>query len=273
MNHQQVSQHHSFDIALAAEYSIEEAILIHHFQHWIRVNRTLKRNQYEGRTWMFQTQEEVAAHFPYFKNRFVVFRIIQKLVDKAVLMEGNFNKSTYDRTKWYAFVDEEKFVPFIDNVHFRTMDREKPHNGLSESERPIPDTKTDTKTDTTAKADSPEQFETNRPRPRSDILFDFDKERFENIETKDIESWKELYPSADIDRELKAMTEWIHSNPHKAKNKKRWRAFINRWLSTTHEKNVNKEANRSRAYSQEIDRRPRDEAGNVKPSQYAGVFQ
>lgn len=270
-----MSQHHSFDIAVASEYSIEEAILIHHFQHWIRINRTLKRNQHEGRTWMYQTQEEIAANFPYFRNRQTVMRIIQKLVDKGVLMEENFNKAKYDRTKWYAFVNEGKFLPFIDNVHFRTMESSESNNGKFESERPIPDTKTDTKTDTTAKADSPEQFETNRPRPRSNILFDFSKEIFENIETKDIESWKELYPTVDINRELKAMTEWIHSNPHKAKNKKRWRAFINRWLSSTHERNVNSEALKAkRDYSgSDIDRRPRDEAGNVKPSQYAGVFQ
>lgn len=122
-----------------------------------------------------------------------------------------------------------------------------------------------------AKAHSSDQTETVRSK-HPEIKFSFDIYRFENIETRDLESWKELYPTVDIDRELKAMTEWIWSNQQKAKGKKHWRKFINHWLSKNYEQNINKEAYRSRGFSNEIDRRPRDKDGNVKPSQYAGLF-
>lgn len=101
------SSHHSFDIALAAELgSIELAILIHHFQYWINHNQKLDRNFKDGRTWMYQTREEIAAHFPYFSDD-MVRRYTDKLVCLGILRKGNFNKHKMDKTIWYAFENEE----------------------------------------------------------------------------------------------------------------------------------------------------------------------
>ena len=103
------SQHHSFDIHLATEFGIEEAILIHHFQHWVGVNRRLKRNFINGRTWTYQTREEIAAHFPYLNERKVKYAL-SNLIKKGILKRGNYNKKGFDKTGWYAFVNEEKFT-------------------------------------------------------------------------------------------------------------------------------------------------------------------
>jgi hypothetical protein len=150
------SLHHSFDVALASTYSIEEAILIHHFQHWIAINKRMGKNQIEGRTWTYQTQKYIAAHFPYFKNRLKILRLIDGLVKKKVLLEGSFNKKGFDRTKWYAFVDEDlylakvKYDPSLkeqddeneqSSVQNRTMDGSEVNNGMFRTEPPIPDTK------------------------------------------------------------------------------------------------------------------------------------
>lgn len=132
------SLHHSFDIDLAEKYGIPEAILIHHFQHWITINKRLKRNFHEGRTWTYQTLEEIAAHFPYFSTS-QVNRLLRKLTKLKVLKKGNFNKRKFDRTVWYAFFVEENFVD-------RQMHLAKSPNGDGEIATPIPDTKTDTET-------------------------------------------------------------------------------------------------------------------------------
>ena len=55
--------HMSFSVEHAEKYGLNEAIMIHHFQHWIEYNRTMKRNLIEGRTWTYQTQEEIAEAF------------------------------------------------------------------------------------------------------------------------------------------------------------------------------------------------------------------
>lgn len=148
-----LSQHHGFDIHLASKYGIEEAILIHHFQHWIQINKKLNRNFHEGRTWTYQTLDEIAAHFPYL-NKSKVFDTLEKLCngkprksknpDKhfdPVLIKGNFNTNRYDRTIWYAFFDEPKWIlgnPKIENGEPQNHDWENP--------TPIPDTKPYTKT-------------------------------------------------------------------------------------------------------------------------------
>lgn len=148
------SQHHSFDIALAEKYGMEEAILIHHFQHWIRHNKAMKRNFIEGRTWSYQSLEDIAAHFPYL-NQSKVFEIIERLCTgksrrstkqnldfQPVLMKGNYNKNPYDRTTWYAFVDESQWI--LANAKMENGDCQKEDWQMP---TPIPHTKTHTKTD------------------------------------------------------------------------------------------------------------------------------
>ncbi|HMG15008.1 MAG TPA: hypothetical protein VK590_06155 [Saprospiraceae bacterium] len=102
--------HHSFDVELAQYLgNVDLAILVHHFQHWIAYNKRLKRNFKHGRTWTFQTREEIAAHFPYWSYD-QVRRLTDKLVKKGILKKGRFNQRAIDKTIWYSFVDEEMFT-------------------------------------------------------------------------------------------------------------------------------------------------------------------
>ncbi len=105
----ETSINHSFDIYLAKEHSIEEAILIHHFLFWVHKNMRMKKNLKEGRTWVYQTLDEIASHYPYM-NKDSVHRYIDKLCKKGILLKGNFNKTKFDRTVWYAFNNEEMFT-------------------------------------------------------------------------------------------------------------------------------------------------------------------
>jgi len=135
-----MSQSHSFNVEFAQLYGIECAILINHFQFWIEQNQRMGRNFHEGRTWMFQTQKEIASHYPYWSED-VVYKLIKKLVDEGVLIKGNFNKKKFDQTKWYAFKFQEKFTK-PSNDGNESIERRKPSRQTTE---PIPDTNTDTK--------------------------------------------------------------------------------------------------------------------------------
>lgn len=137
-----MSLNHSFSVELAERYGIECAILIQHFQFWIEQNQAMNRNYYDNRTWMYQTQQEIAAIYPYW-NRDKVQDLIQKLVDYEVIIKGNYNKKGFDKTTWYAFKNEEMFT----KVRNRTMESGKPHNGEGETAQPIPDTSPDTSPD------------------------------------------------------------------------------------------------------------------------------
>lgn len=132
------SFNHSFSVDYAEKYGIECAILITHFQYWIRHNQKLKRNLHDGRTWMYQTQQEISAHFPYW-NRDSVNHHIAKLIKFGILKKGNYNKTQFDKTLWYAFENEEMFT----KGQNCPMERENVPNPMGESAQPIPYTKTD----------------------------------------------------------------------------------------------------------------------------------
>lgn len=113
INYQLSGMHHSYDIALVAQLeSFEQAVLIHHFQHWIRINRMdeskKKTHIHQGRCWMYQTKSEIQAHFSYMSDQKIRYAIDQ-LIEKGILLVGNFNKKKFDKTLWYAFRDEKAF--------------------------------------------------------------------------------------------------------------------------------------------------------------------
>lgn len=138
------SMHHSFDIDLASKYGMTAAILIHHFQHWISFNQKLKRNFIQDRTWTFQTRQEICSHFTYLSEK-EVRGAIRRLVEADVIMKGKFNKTPFDQTIWYAFVNEGEFLNNSYNVTKGPMEVAKGPIRCLQKGQPIPDTKQDTK--------------------------------------------------------------------------------------------------------------------------------
>jgi len=245
------SIHHSFDIELAAQYSVEEAILIHHFQFWIYQNKRLNRNFKEGRTWTYQTLEEIAAIFPYW-SKDQVRDLLYKLVTEKVRKTENkahepilLCKNYYDRTKWYAFINEIYFIGKSPRLNPQ-MEKGISPNGKRDIPTPIPDTKPDTKTSIINNTPIiASNSEITLSKPDFDINYDFIKHDFINITEQDKLSWKKLYPSIDLEIELLKAIEWIKSEPTKAKHKKKWRSFLRNWFSRANERASNKEAFRS----------------------------
>jgi hypothetical protein len=220
------SQHHSFDISLAKMYGVECAILIHHFQHWIRINRFGKRNLREGRCWTYQTRREIQMHFPYW-NVDEVRRLTDKLVSLGVLLKNNFNKSKVDKTLWYAFVDEKAFG--VDEESSNNLyERQKCQstgeiaNPVDESATPIPDTKnTDTKNTDKKEKDKKESSATPPPSADAEALFDFFlrkiKEKNPGFKNPNRSKWlTSLDALLRIDKrqleEIKAILEWKFTN-------------------------------------------------------------
>jgi hypothetical protein len=140
--------HHSFDILLAEKYGVEEAILIHHFQHWIRFNRQNGSNYRDGKTWTYQTRKEMAAHFTYWGYDKVKY-LCEKLVSLGVLETNNFNKKGFDKTLWYAFVNEEQMIGIKKSFTKgkNALGEGKSALSMGKSAQPIPNTIQDAKQD------------------------------------------------------------------------------------------------------------------------------
>jgi hypothetical protein len=137
---------HYFDIEVAAEYGVHSAIFINHFQFWIAKNRSAESNFHDGRTYTYGSNKSLAALFPYFTEK-QVRDTLKKLENGGVLVSGNYNKTAYDRTKWYAFVDEEKWLGSYGIPH-----PTKKSDLSDQKAQPIPDNITDNKKDSPAVA-------------------------------------------------------------------------------------------------------------------------
>jgi hypothetical protein len=107
---------HSFDIATAKKYGVEEAVFIENMRFWIEKNKANERHFYEGRYWTYNSAKAFTQLFPYWTTS-QVNRIIKKLETAGVLLPGNFNQSAYDRTKWYSLNEEIHFTESQNGNH------------------------------------------------------------------------------------------------------------------------------------------------------------
>ena len=93
-----------FDADIASLFGVDEAIMIQNLSFWIMKNEANGKHFHEGRFWTYNSVEAFTKLFPFWTAR-QIRRILQSLIDKGVVVTGNFNTSAYDRTTWYAFGD------------------------------------------------------------------------------------------------------------------------------------------------------------------------
>ena len=139
---------HTYNVEVAVEYGIEEAVLINHFAYWIADHAANDSNLNDGRYWTFDTAKALCSIMPEFKNEKRITYLINKLVENDILMKGNYNKLPFDRTLWFTFTDKgiqlmcehglasqeclTKIVESISQysgIHFLNLGNAKPKNG------------------------------------------------------------------------------------------------------------------------------------------------
>lgn len=127
---------HSFNSEIARDYNVDVAIIVNSFDFWLEKNAANNVNYYDGSYWTYNTTKALAQMFDYYSEP-QIRRIIKKMVDSEILIEGNYNKSAYDRTKWYAlsnaFIDKYKSILRIGKFHLP-----KSSNQNDEIGEPIP---------------------------------------------------------------------------------------------------------------------------------------
>lgn len=95
---------HNFDVELAKEYGILEAILIQNIYFWIEKNKANNKHFYDGRYWTYNSRKAFSEMFPYASEK-QIRRALEKLETLNILITGNYNKQWSDRTLWYSFSD------------------------------------------------------------------------------------------------------------------------------------------------------------------------
>lgn len=134
-----------FDGEHALRYGVNEAIMLHHIIFWIDTNAANKQNFFEGRYWTYNSTTAFMEQFPFW-SKDQIKRILKSLREQDVIMVGNFNKSGYDKTLWYALTDTfvQTAQPIEEN---NAIDGAKSRYRESGNTQPIPDNNTDSNTD------------------------------------------------------------------------------------------------------------------------------
>lgn len=127
---------HSFDVDIAKEYGILEAILLNHLWFWIKKNEANETNYYDDNYWTYNSTRAFNELFPYVSQR-QIQNALNHLKEEEIILTGNYNKSAYDRTLWYAFSKKGKCI-----MQKCKMEDAEKGNGLCENGKPIPDINT-----------------------------------------------------------------------------------------------------------------------------------
>lgn len=142
---------YTFDVSVAKEYGVNEAIMIANFQFWIAKNKANDKNYFDGHYWTYNSKRAFLELFPFWSEQNIK-TILRHLKDQGVIITGNYNKNNYDRTLWYAFADDNTWLNDIkqNNTSLsenQPIDKLELTNGEVGTNQPIPDIIPNIKTD------------------------------------------------------------------------------------------------------------------------------
>lgn len=131
---------HVFDVEVAQMVGVNAAILLENIAHWCEHNRANGANYHDGRYWTYNSMKAFEELFPYLKPN-AIRTAINKLREAGLIVVGNYNKSAYDRTSWYALSDTANAIYGIDAsiCEKPQMDLSESPNQNEENNTPIPD--------------------------------------------------------------------------------------------------------------------------------------
>lgn len=182
---------HHFNVELAKEYGILEAVILNNLQHWIEKNRANGKNFHDGHYWTYNSAKAFSELFPYASQK-QIRKALQNLIAEGIIQTGNYNKNPYDRTLWYSFTEKGDSIFQIVKI-----DVPKRENGNDLEVQPIPDNKPD-----------------NKPNNK---LKESKKEESNNTQNQQVETSEELEQMQKEIEQLKAENEKLKAKKEKQK--------------------------------------------------------
>lgn len=182
---------HHFNVYLASEIGVEEAIFIHNLYFWIKKNEANNKHFYDGYYWTYNSAKAFSELFPYWTPKQII-RIIKSCIEKGYVIKGEYNKSKYDRTSWYAITEK------VETIYRNSLvDVPKRSSHSAKTVKPIPDSKTDNK--------QISFFKGNEKEKKEEILFDEDSFKTDPENGKLISDYDRTLKEFDTLAELKTI--------------------------------------------------------------------
>lgn len=142
----------SFDPSVAKNVGTDAAIILSNIEYWCKLNKSKNINYEDGKYWTYNSAKSFSMQFDYLSIP-QIERCLKKLEEAEYIITGNFNKSKYDRTKWYSSgrvyknddnneepksIDESNNQNVNSNLPNGKMDFTEYENGSNETDAPIP---------------------------------------------------------------------------------------------------------------------------------------
>ena len=102
--------------SLAVEIGLNESLILLQIEFWISITD----NVHDGRYWTYQSVRDIREKaFPFWSIS-TINRAINSLINEGYLIEGNYNKHSYDKTRWFALNPDKLKV--LKSISFRSDD-------------------------------------------------------------------------------------------------------------------------------------------------------
>ncbi len=101
---------HQFDTEHAQKYGVNEAIFIHNLTFWLIKNRANNTNQFEDRTWSYNTYNALTIIFPYWTFK-QIRTIVKSLIKQEVIITRHKPGKGQNKGLYYSFTDQSIFMP------------------------------------------------------------------------------------------------------------------------------------------------------------------
>src|SRR4030042_5346722 len=137
---------HSFNTDIAIKIGVDEAIIIENLAFWIKKNQANNKHFHDNYFWTYNSERAFSELFPYWTRR-QIQRILNSLENQGIIISGNYNKSPFDRTKWYTIIDISILQNYkinysnVANQRFEpngSTEMAKPFNATTQTVQPIP---------------------------------------------------------------------------------------------------------------------------------------
>lgn len=123
-----------FNMILANEFGVHEAVLLEHIIFWIKLNKKNGKNFNDGHYWTYSSVRELQEKYFPFLSSSQINTVITNLKRDKIIKIGSYNKKGFDRTAWYS-IDEKNLNS---RLQLYELDLSKLANGFTEDQYTIP---------------------------------------------------------------------------------------------------------------------------------------
>ena len=119
---------HHFSVSVAVEVGVNAAVVLENIAFWVRANRKAGRHKHDGKLFDYLSEKQVRG-------------ALDKLITCGYVETGNFNRSAYDRTRWFTLTEKGERA-----TQERQSEKPTKAKGAAGNGRPIPDKNKKSKT-------------------------------------------------------------------------------------------------------------------------------